>query len=491
LGGDLFTLSNLIIGESYFFNLHIKTVVSSLIRHNKIKNNTISIIAIILLLCCNLVQGNYAPPQDPHLFQGMLFLDSSSTSTKEEEILEINEPIFITDEISNNVLHLKNIKINNYALLESIDFQDTVSLYNIDFQETININNLYFHNYAIFYCLRFARVFSLVNSTFQDIVDFPICIFEGESNFFDVKFNGGISFIATKFLGPLRFENCIFKKNVDFSGTKFKNYTDLRRSNFFNVDTIFVSFDTEIPIGKFYIDWEQIKARKYLLIQTKPSSFQDTSNEFSYKMLQSFYYQLRDNYLAQGDKKSADAVMFELEMQKQKLSNNLWHDIYGIFMGWGYKPYRFILLIFIPIILFSFIWYWFYFQLIIKIVNPNIKEELFPLRTRKFNLPVSKSTFFVFKNIKLPINYYQHAKFPSKLNRFIKYWHALFFSASVLLSIKFKKEWLQINSESTVGQKSFLYFVIFEWVLGLFLYTLFFILIKSSGFDFIKSILGF
>ena len=93
------------------------------------------------------------------------------------------------------------------------------------------------------------------------------------------------------------------------------------------------------------------------------------------------------------------------------------------------------------------------------------------------------------KGIKLRITDFSYGL--NNINRLTRYWHALFFSTSVLLGIRFKKEWTKDLPENILGRKSFIYFVTFEWALGIILFVVFALLVKGIRFSFIKDLLGF
>ena len=68
--------------------------------------------------------------------------------------------------------------------------------------------------------------------------------------------------------------------------------------------------------------------------------------------------------------------------------------------------------------------------------------------------------------------------------RLVRIWHVVFFSMSVLLSIRFKKEWIEKNNSL------FLLLVSLEWALGNLLYVLFGIGVKNYEFGYIKGFFG-
>ena len=69
----------------------------------------------------------------------------------------------------------------------------------------------------------------------------------------------------------------------------------------------------------------------------------------------------------------------------------------------------------------------------------------------------------------------------SKINWISRGWHAVYFSASVLLGLRFKKDWIRTSPGHALGIRYFVYLVTFEWALGIGLYVLFAVLAKGHG----------
>jgi len=145
-------------------------------------------------------------------------------------------------------------------------------------------------------------------------------------------------------------------------------------------------------------------------------------------------------------------------------------------------------------IIFAVVWYWFYYGILVKIVNEKIDERKFPGSHYKFDFKYKEKYLSISKKNSFPgvkLKIYDHSKSPKELNRLSRYWHVLFFSASVLLGIRFKREWIEIGSPLALGQQSFIYLVTAEWLLGIGLYVTFALLVKGARFEFIKGLLGF
>ena len=126
--------------------------------------------------------------------------------------------------------------------------------------------------------------------------------------------------------------------------------------------------------------------------------------------------------------------------------------MYGFFFGWGYQPWRFLLFVVLPItIIFALVWYFVYYDV---------------LQNAIFKRDISTSLG------------------PQQGSKLLKGWHAIFFSFSVLLGIRFKKEWL-------IKHQNYLFWVTFQWGLGIGLFVTFAILVKGARFGFIRDLLGF
>jgi hypothetical protein len=103
-----------------------------------------------------------------------------------------------------------------------------------------------------------------------------------------------------------------FKGPMSFAFTRFSNGLDLRRSSLDSVTSIFLE-GMQFPDGQFWIDWSAIKAIDTPRIRLAVPSGSHFDN---FRRLESVYIKLRDNYLAQGDKHTADNVLYELEWRE-------------------------------------------------------------------------------------------------------------------------------------------------------------------------------
>jgi hypothetical protein len=282
------------------------------------------------------------------------------------------------------------------------------------------------------------------------------------------------------------FQKTVFKGVINFTNTTFKKEIDFRQSNFDSATVIYLE-DITFPEGELLFYWEQFKGKDSLRIKLTDLPADSVRDEH-YTRIEIIYHKLRDNFIAQGDKASADDVMYELAWQRDEILSEFHWQLYGIFFGYGYQPWRFLLFVVLPlIIMFAGVWYWFYYAILI-FINPGLFPEdvtSVQLKHKDKYLLKTKNT----KHVKLQFTDFSFAL--NNINRLTRYSHALFFSTSVLLGIRFKKEWTKVCPEYMLGRKSFIYFVAFEWVFGICLFVAFALLVKGIRFSFIKDLLGF
>jgi hypothetical protein len=255
---------------------------------------------------------------------------------------------------------------------------------------------------------------------------------------------------------------------------------DLRRCNLDLVTNIFLE-GISFPPGELEVYWDQLKGLKNPRIQL---SHYSKNHIDDYRKIDNIYKLLYNNFVAQGNNSSADEVKYELAWQKDLLLNNFLQRLYGLFMGYGYKPYLLLYLIVPIIFIFAIIWYFFYYPFIFLIINSNFTTEL---DCKKMNFPFKNNNIVK----KYTLKYYDHINIKPSINIFTKICHTLCFSSSVFLSIRFKKEWLHSHTKPYPYQNSFLKVLTFEWTLGLLLLIIFAIYVKGSYFTTIKGLFGF
>ena len=72
-----------------------------------------------------------------------------------------------------------------------------------------------------------------------------------------------------------------------------------------------------------------------------------------------------------------------------------------------------------------------------------------------------------------------------------RFWHVVYFSASVLLGLRFKKQWMQVGGRTKAEARRFITWVTIEWASGIGLYIVFALLAKGHRLSYIKGLLGF
>lgn len=325
--------------------------------------------------------------------------------------------------------------------------------------------------------------FKIQNTTFLKHTYFNFISFKKNVTFTKSSFIRSVSFAYSEFFIQPVLSSIVFNDTLDFTGCKFNAGVDLGRCNLNNVNSIFLE-ETVYPAGKLFIDWAQIGGGENPKIKLLPHKYVERdSNNIKYKKLEIIYFNLRNNYLLQDRKRDANSVMFELACYKDSLIGNMWFKLYGLFLGYGYKPWRFLIFLVIPVIfIFSAVWYYFYYGCMIYTIEEGKRQELLNMERNGLNYPVTKTKL-------IPITIYDHKNIPPQRS-FIKVLYAFYFSGSVLLSIRFKKEWICELPEGALHRKYFIFWVTAEWVFGLLLYIIFGLFVLSSEFGFVKGLFG-
>jgi hypothetical protein len=336
----------------------------------------------------------------------------------------------------------------------------------LNFKNRFEINGCRIDTSINILSCQYDSSFILANSTVKGNV-----IFEQS------KFNSLFSLFNSTFNNKPEFRLINFGKAVSLSGCDFKEGIDLRRCNFDSTESIYLE-NLKYPIGKFYVNWEQIKAQKYFKIVLDDF----TVNNYDFTKLALIYEKLRDNYLAQGNKQGADSVMYELAQYKQNLIGGFWHCLYGFFLGYGYEPLRFFAFWLLPwIFIFTFIWYSWYYRIIKILVSPAFDSDFGLSNNESIEIP----TKVKFGKIKI----YDHKKITPHIIWIVRVWHVIYFSASVLLSIKFKNRWIIDHKDKEILKtQSFMVWVTIEWVLGIVSYFLFAMLVLNNQFSYLKGL---
>lgn len=390
------------------------------------------------------------------------------------------------------------------------------------FSDEVVFMETHFSGDADFSAAQFSKKADFRKSQFSKEAGFSVAQFLGEAVFMETHFSGDADFSAAQFSGDADFENAVFDTTFNVAGTKFEKGTDLRRTNL-SKSIIFFDHHTFFPSGTLNVNWNQLQGRLFFHNPSCPSYWKWTAaktkvtnldsleqhlpetliaksdgirkdhkqakaeldtltsllNLEQHDLTKTFYYRLRDNYLAQDDQASADKVMYELASKRAEyLREPLW-VLYGWFMGWGYKPLRFVLTVFLFVVLpFSFLWYKRFYHRVVPLVA-NLNEEQKKLLSNPSSLQ-QKTFLKIFK-----YKTYNHREASETANFLARLWHVVRFSSSVLFSIRFNKDWIEMED------RAFLTWVTAEWALGIGLYVTFAILVKSYEFGYVKGLLGF
>lgn len=385
-----------------------------------------------------------------------------------------------------SILDFSNAKFLRDANFKFSSFSEQSSSFVFaKFNGSADFGNSKFGGEADFNNTKFDTIVIFRNATFNGNTLFQKVTFEGFADFSEATFNNDANFSNSKFENETNFHKSVFKRDVYLVESTFKDEIDFRRSNFNSVSTIYLE-DIKFPDGKLLLYWEQFKGKDSLRIRLVSPLVDSIKFEY-YTRIEIIYHKLRDNFLAQGNESAADEVMYELSWQRDEILDEFWWGVYKSIFGWGYQPWKFLLFAVAPIIIiFAFIWYWFFYTLLVYL-SPSI----FPKIVDASALKVKLKQFNIRDKIviKPPVTDFNITL--KNANRLTRYWHAIFFSTSVLLGMRFKKDWATVFPDKMVQRKTFIYVVTLEWLLGIGLYITFALLVKGVHFSFIKELLGF
>ena len=421
-----------------------------------------------------------------------------------------------------NLADFSEAQFNDQADFFNTWFSNLADFSWAKFNEKAYFSNAQFNDQADFSDAQLNDQARFSHTRFSNLADFSGAEFGDMAFFNSVRFADRANFFNTRFSKKITLENAVFDSSIIFASTRFEKGIDLRRTTFSKAK-IFIDHRTSFPPGKLNVNWNQLRGRiivydwtcrgyrernsarnRYLLLDslrknpskdligkkdsinaeydkvtTKLDSLNHILDKERYDLTEIFYHRLRDNYLTQNNRSSADGVMYELaSKRKDYLQEPLW-KLYGLFMGWGYKPLRFVVTVFILVILpFSIIWYTRFYHRVLPLVahlNEEQKKQL-----SNDDLLQEKTFLKIFTSTN-----YHHREAKKVANLFARLWHVVYFSSSVLISIRFKKDWIAMED------RAFLTWVTVEWALGIGLYITFAILVKSYEFGYVKGLLGF
>lgn len=402
-------------------------------------------------------------------FENSSFNEFNFISCISNKSMNFNSTVFNSTSSLQNSTFKKHATFYQAKFMEMFDFSSTINHGQIDFRHS-HFNDIIYFDDAIF-----NEKFYLSSTSIEKTAYFNGCKFYDLAEFYNVIFKGDVYFSASDFGS-----GTIFGPIVNFEKSKFFGTIDIRSSNFDKLKNIHL-YGIKFQNGKLLLYWDQLKAEDTLKISLSSFSVpKDQSKIEYYRRIETIYFQLRDNFLAQGNKTSADNVMYELGWQKKEILGGAGNFLYGWFLGWGYQPWRYILFIIFPLIsFFAFIWYRYFYHLVVQIVWKKIPSSYSHSFSGDAHLKEKK----VFKTI---IKVFNHKEFPKgNIATLARIWHVLHFSASVLLGIRFKKEWIETKN------KIFLRVITLEWIIGIVCYIIFALCIKSERFSIIKGIFGF
>ncbi len=395
--------------------------------------------------------------------------------------------IYFGDAIFHGLTILRNIEFNDLAYFKDAKFNGNVDFRANHFNKSADFSFVQFQNLVDFSGSQFKYSAKFSNTIFYNVAIFRDIKLFNKINFENAIFYNIADFRGTRFKNEIDLEGCVFKTELNLENVNFETEIDLRSAIFDSINTLYL-YNIKFPEGKLHLYWDQFKGVDNLRIKLSSDSTplnitQADSIKGRYQRIETIYHLLRDNFLKQGNKSSADAVMYELGWQKKEILGGLWQTLYGWLFGWGYQPWRFLIFLVLPIIiLFALIYYWNFYPFIFNIIKSANKG--FTIQNIDPSLPNSRKELNLFNKYKI-CTIFHHKKHSPLISWLARIWHVLFFSASVLLGIRFKKDWIKLEKDKFLG------LITIEWLLGIGLYIAFAVLAKGAQFAYIKGLLGF
>jgi len=405
----------------------------------------------------------------------------------------INKSIWIIQSNFTDLFYLKKIRFKEPVSISGNNFYSRAWLDQIDscvFENhfTANTDSFLLSNFTISNSIFnddvqlrdnfYKYSFEITNSKFDSSLDLSASNFQSELLIQDSKIRN-LTIRQCSFNRQPNFRRIELIDTVDFSNIDFEKGIDLRRIDFQKASTIYLD-NTSYPLGELIVYWTNIKGKDKPKISLK---YESGNAEDDYKSIEDIYLQIKNNFLAQGDKASADDVAYELAWQKEMIVGGFWQCLYGVALGYGYQPIKFILFpISISIIFFWIVWYKFYYHIVAYVLNKDLDKDLDVAQH------VSNVKFKLIKKKHLKI--LDHSKTSPEINRITRLWHTLHFSVSVLLGIRFKKDWIRVANKNKTDTNYFLWVTTFEYILGKIYLIFLILLIRIHTFENWKSFLG-
>jgi len=363
------------------------------------------------------------------------------------------EQICPTDTIKCS-FEILNSKINWFEGIAGSEWLKMVYFGGDTIKEDIYLNKSNFKKSVTFKSNKCSGVY-LHSNIFYERFGFNFNTVNGWIGFENTEFKKKILFLGNKITGGCRIVECTLPDTVDFSGTIFNLELSLINSDTDSMDAIILE-NVNYPNGELNIDWDDIKGKE------KPRIGLDirnkTTNEVTYIRLEKIYKKLRDNYLKQGKKESALAVMYELEWQKEIIFGELNQIIYGKLFGYGYRPLLAIRFMLIIVFLFIIINGLFFIN-DIRSITLNVSGKYSTSKLGKISS--------ILANILIVV----------------------IFSFGVFFGIRFKKDWLD-KEKGANFRDSFLPFITFQYIFGKVCLILFALLLKTYELYNIRSFFG-
>jgi len=264
-----------------------------------------------------------------------------------------------------NPVNFRHAKFEESAYFRSAMFKKNVYFNAAEFESEADFSFAVFKKYAGFINTTFNHYADFSRAKFLYHTHFTLSTLNKLANFSLAEFKNTVDYSFTTFNDEVTFEETTFNNELVLAGVTFSKGVDFRRAYFDSVTAIYLE-GIRFPDGKLFLNWQDFKGKDSLRIRLINAP---EKKEERYRRIKIVYDMLGDNFLAQGDKSSADDVMCELGWQREEILGEWYWKLYGWFLGWGYQPWRFLIPVFIIVLIFSAIWYVKYYGIVALILN--------------------------------------------------------------------------------------------------------------------------
>lgn len=412
-----------------------------------------------------------------------LNVDRTTTNKITFNQAAFNKSVILTDNKSDS-LQIENSNYKMYFAdlgstyrtvnIEASDAEKTTPTFEkqVSFQGVNVHEDFIVHNSILTQPIMFNDSFELVSSNVLGFFAIKNAVLKGSVSFRNSSFEKGVSFRESTFTQSPVLVRTYIAKDLKLEGTQFKNGVDFRMADMENNTHLYleaVQYEKPMIFGEDQINSSKISVSPPAELSKHPNHEERMRKEYIYELLS-------DSFKQRGMLTVADQLLYAYNEEYTRLEPSAKRSMYGLFFGYGYQPWRFVIFIMFPLIfLFSILWLSFFHREILMAMSRVDGNE------KNFGDINFKMLWLI--PIKIPSVEIIDGK-DITIPKTISIISALHFSFTIFFSVRFKRQWLDVND------RTFNYTVILEYALGLLSIAIFALGSRVASFDVIKNILG-